>query len=480
VPRFALTAAFGAVLTVALVGCGSSALPAKHQTTPAAAAVVQTVTVASSQTTAATGTTATTATTATTGAPAAAGGTAVANFAAGLGVANLTRPFAADSPWNTPVTNATLAVNSTNLMHQATIRYGVVTTNNSLASNLSTLVTRQRPIHKPLFINTTIWTDPIIPSAGGPSVTLVCRQVNLPPPRNDCGDGWSLPSLPIETSAFPKPQYDGWLTVFNQATGFAYDFWRARYNAGNSTLTYQFVRRWDLNGPGFLPPNYVGARGSGLPLFAGEILPRELISGHINHALAISVPGPASRFYVQPASATDGNGAFQSLPEGARIRLNPSFNIAAAVGRLPGGTNLTAARAVMQALKTYGAVVVDRSAVPTLYALPNFNWTEPLRNRNGTLLSPDGRRPLPAAFQNARRYGTPLLSGDITQGIFLENFQVVALPRELQYPPLPNQSSTGGVGGIAPQSVLGSGTTAGTQASATGTQGSTNSGVALP
>jgi hypothetical protein len=410
----------------------------------------------------------------------AAGGTAAANFAAGLGVANLTRPFAADSPWNTPVTNAALAPNSSALMHQATIRYGVVTTNNLLANNLATLFTRARPIHKPLFINTAIWTDPIIPSAGGQSVTLICRQVNLPPPRNDCGDGWNLPSLPIESSSFPKPQYDGWLTVLNQATGSAYDFWRARYNAVSSTLTYQFVRRWDLNGAGFLAPNYVGARGSGLPLFAGELLPRELISGHINHALAISIPGPASRFYVQPASATDGNGAFGSLPEGARIRLNPNFDIAAALRKLPGATNLTAARAVMQALKTYGAIVVDRSAVPTLYALPNFDWSTPLRNRGGTLLSPDGRTPLPAAFQNARRYGTPLLSGDITQGIFLENFQVVALPRESQYPPLPNQSSVGGVGGVAPQTVVGGGTTAGAQPGSTGVQSSTNGGVALP
>jgi len=44
-------------------------------------------------------------------------------------------------------------------------------------------------------------------------------------------------------------------------------------------------------------------------------------NGQIDHALAISVPAPATRNYVPPASTTDGNGATGSLPEGARIRL---------------------------------------------------------------------------------------------------------------------------------------------------------------
>ncbi len=93
-------------------------------------------------------------------------------------------------------------------------------------------------------------------------------------------------------------------------------------------------------------------------IWTDQILPRDILRGHIDHALAISVPGPASRLYVQPASSTDGNGAVTSLPEGARIRLKPGFDIARALRLLPGGTNLTAARVIMQALKTYGASVV--------------------------------------------------------------------------------------------------------------------------
>src|SRR5581483_10305032 len=154
------------------------------------------------------------------GTTAAATGTtgALTSEEAGLSVANLPRPFSPDSPWSTAVTSAQISSDSQNLMRQAETRYGVVTLNggatgsSALASNLETLQTHTVRLNKPLFINTTIWTDPIIPSAGGENVTLVCRQINLPPPRNNCGDGWNLPSLPIEQSAFPKPQYDGWMT----------------------------------------------------------------------------------------------------------------------------------------------------------------------------------------------------------------------------------------------------------------------------
>ena len=105
--------------------------------------------------------------------------------------------------------------------------------------------------------------------------------------------------------------------------------WRAR-RVGD-VISYQFIKRWALNGPGYSAPATqdasaaVGARGSGLPLFAGVIQPNELRQGRIDHALAISVPGPAQRIFVQPASVTNGINVTTSLPEGARLRLKSSL-----------------------------------------------------------------------------------------------------------------------------------------------------------
>jgi hypothetical protein len=371
----------------------------------------------------------------------------------------LTRPFAADSPWNTQILQAPIAGNSGALVSAAEFRYGVVQKGTSLENiRLGT-----RRLDKPVYINTRIWTDPIVLSTGGNQVEAVCRQINLPPQQNLCGDGWEVPTLSVPSTGFPKPSYDGWLTVIDQNAGFAYDVWRARLTG--SVMTYQFMRRWDLGGPGFLAPAYVSARGSGVPLFAGEILPHDILSGRIDHALAISVPGPAAEFYVQPASATDGNGRFSSLPEGARLRLKANFNVGEALHRsctktlvtecLPGGVSTSSARAILTALRNYGAFVVDRGAVPTLYAVPNYDWAAPLRSTAGKLLSPDGVTVLPRSFQNARKYGTPLLNGAAVSMLKMDDFDVVQLPLLYEFPPPPLVHQAGGYNGVAPQGAPG-------------------------
>ncbi len=77
-----------------------------------------------------------------------------------------------------------------------------------------------------------------------------------------------MSSLQIPSDVDPLPQYDGWFTVLNRRQGVGYDLWRARRSRDGGTISYQFMRKWDLNGPGFLRPGVVSARGSGLPLFA--------------------------------------------------------------------------------------------------------------------------------------------------------------------------------------------------------------------
>ena len=214
-----------------------------------------------------------------------------------------------------------------------------------------------------IYINSTSWTPAIATDEGGVPTKLFCRQVLCGP----AAAGLSRAMIPPGIN--PDPRYDGWLTVIERGAGVAYDFWRARRQADGS-ISYQYVKRWNLNGPGFSRPssvnaqNAVAARGSGLPLFAGVILPGELRAGAIDHALAISIPDAAGADYVPPASTTDGAGPADSLPEGARIRLHAGVHL----GRLPGGESRGNANIVLTALRRYGAIVVDRSRVPTLYA----------------------------------------------------------------------------------------------------------------
>lgn len=422
-----------------------------------------------------------------------------------------TRPFSDASPWNTLASGLPTDARSAEMMRLANIRIAIIDRENGQLQEV------EETNREGLFINTRAWAPPIYTEQGGVTTALRCRQL-----LRACGD--PVEALSIPADARPDPRYDGWFTIYDSPNGVAYDFWRARRESDGS-ISYHFVRRWDLNDSGYLPPQRVSARGSGLPLFAGVITPQDLQRGRIEHALAISVPGAAQRRYVQPASRTDGNGRITSLPEGARIRLRnditaadllnpersrrarrnrdrtrgiddlfedqPQFDeldttsgdpseplnaprdpvtgerlrddedfqtelnyeqLEAALRpqrfRVSERTRRQVTEMIVEALKRYGAIVVDRSAVPTLYAQRNVDWRG-------------------------------ILTGGEVQGIQLSDFEVIQLGPVYNDPPfdstvavaLPGQQA--GVSGSQPQA--GGATTAPPAATTTTTAPSTTS-----
>jgi hypothetical protein len=293
--------------------------------------------------------------------------------------------FSATSPWNTSVTDATVDPRSAAMLKLASQRAEVVDRVGGAGYHLQV-----RTIKNGLYINTYRWTTPVV--SGGPPTKVWCRQ-------DQCGvDAVGLTSLPIPADVNPEPSYDGWFTVVVASRGVAYDLWRARRQADGS-ISYQYIKRWALKGSGYQPPDNVSARGSGLPLFAGLITLQDLRSAAIDHALAISLPGPAKGVYVQPASATDGIGRASSVPEGARLRLSPGVSL----GRLPAHDDRSVGELILRALQTYGAIVVDRSAVPTLYA--------------------------------QRDVTSSLIRGNELQNIHLSDFKVLTPGQTYTYPP---------------------------------------------
>jgi hypothetical protein len=358
------------------------------------------------------------------------------------------RPFNVSSPWNTTVTGLAVDPRSAGWLDKATRRRGVEET-------ASAVNVRSRTVQEGLFINTRKWTTPVVDEDGAVATRVICRQ--LPP---YCGDGARVSSLLIPPNKDPLPQYDGWFTVLNRRQGVAYDLWRARRGgeAGN-VISYQYMRKWDLNGPGYQAPNQVSARGSGLPLFAGLILPEEIRAGRIDHALAISLPGTAQRKYVQPASSTDGVGELNSLPEGARVRLKSSVRLRfddcppkmQPTSRcFTARTNRRAAQTIFTALRRYGAIVVDRSRVPTLYAELTDRWGTLLTDQNGRLLDSRGR-PLSRHVRSLRNQGTPLLRGSEVQQLHIEDFEVVRVAGSLLNFPDLQTTSTSSARGLAAQ-----------------------------
>lgn len=311
----------------------------------------------------------------------------------------LQRPFSATSPWNTQVVGQPVDPDSRGLIKRAQLRTVQVEQPNGDFRR------QERRITVGLTVNVTRWTVPVFSDnqPGAVERIAVCRQF-------DCGPD-AITSLTVPPDACPDPQYDGWMTALDTSAGIAYDLWRARCEMDGS-LSYHYVKTWELDGPGFQQPGGVSARGSGLPLFAGLITPEEIESGRIDHALAISVPGAAKRRYVQPASRTDGVGSLDSLPEGARIRLRSGAEKRLTKTFVRNGTQRAAAGTIIDALERYGAIVVDRSAAPTMYAQRNFDWT--------------GLLPL-----------------NLLQDIPLSRFEVVALDEILFDPPKAGEEQVG-------------------------------------
>ncbi|MFQ5617244.1 MAG: hypothetical protein ACE5GO_12400, partial [Anaerolineales bacterium] len=137
---------------------------------------------------------------------------------------------------------------------------------------------------------------------------------------------------------------------------------------------------FDVRGSGANPGTYYSARAHGTPLLAGMILPEDVESGAINHALALAIPGPRnlssdpsepdSSEYFYPASTTETD--FYStnqyaLIAGQRIRLKSTVvdedNDLVDESQLAPITQM-----FITALRTYGAYLVDNAAGFSFYA----------------------------------------------------------------------------------------------------------------
>lgn len=184
-------------------------------------------------------------------------------------------------------------------------------------------------------------------------------------------------------------EWNFWLCGTNQAqTGApgrdANDYWQPydisggvmRYTCESAGL-YRSLGSDDVPGVGGwidgqgLPsktPKAWGSRGAKVPYGLGLVRKWEIDAGVIDHAIAWAYHGPSPE-YVYPALNSDGANfggiVYDSvahdgdLPEGARIRLDPTFDL----GLLPAGTS----RIVGKALQDYGAICIDNAGFPKIY-----------------------------------------------------------------------------------------------------------------
>jgi hypothetical protein len=167
--------------------------------------------------------------------------------------------------------------------------------------------------------------------------------------------------VPIPVRARPAAGNDSQITIYQPSTNRLWEYWDLRYVQG------AWHARWggaidDVStSPGYYSAlswggalSVWGASATSLPLVAGTMTLAELRSGHIDHALAITIPYPRMGVVAWPAQRSDGTGSAAELPEGAHLRLDPRLNIAAM--HLPKIVEMMALAA-----QRYGIIVRDQS-----------------------------------------------------------------------------------------------------------------------
>jgi len=203
-------------------------------------------------------------------------------------------------------------------------------------------------------------------------------------------------AVPIPANARPSAGTDSQITIYQPSTNRLWEYWHFRREGGGWHARWGGAIDDVSNGPGYYTPlswsgalSVWGASGTSLPLVAGTMTLAELRSGHIDHALAITIPYPRAGVAAWPAQRSDGTGSAAELPEGAHLRLNPRLDIAAM--HLPKIVEMIALAA-----QRYGIIVRDQSHEdigffaedPTQYGAKPYTASDPyygvMRDANGT------------------------------------------------------------------------------------------------
>jgi hypothetical protein len=157
---------------------------------------------------------------------------------------------------------------------------------------------------------------------------------------------------------------DRHVIVYDASTCTDYELYAAYPKSGGS-WTAGSGAIYRLASDALRPAGWTSADAAGLPILPGLVTYAEVASGHINHAIRMTVPSSQAA-YIWPARHAASSSQDTSLPPmGLRMRLKASVDIS----HLP-----TQARIVAQAMKTYGLIVADNGSPWYISGAPDTHW----------------------------------------------------------------------------------------------------------
>jgi len=145
-----------------------------------------------------------------------------------------------------------------------------------------------------------------------------------------------------------------------------YETWDSHPNADGSWHAGSGAV-FDMRSNALRPAGWTSADAAGLAILPGLVRYDEVASGVIDHAIRVTVNATDAR-YIWPARHKTGSTSQPSRPPmGLRLRLKSSVNIS---------TYSPANQVILQALKTYGAIVADNGSSWYISGAPDSRWND--------------------------------------------------------------------------------------------------------
>ena len=249
-----------------------------------------------------------------------------------------------DNPWNQPIDRAKV-------------------------DTLSTMILRRIGNEKPLHPDFgTVYQG--VPN-GIPYVVVPGSQPKVPvtfryADESDPGPYPIPPDAPIEGG--PKGQGDRHVLVVDRDNGKLYELFNARPEQGGKAWSASSGAIFDLDTNRDRPAGWTSADAAGLPVFPGLVRYDEVVGlGAVKHAFRFTVE-KSRHAYISPARhfASKAND-IDLAPMGLRARLKANVEIR----QFP-----PQARAILQALKTYGMIMADNGGDWFLSGAPDPRWDD--------------------------------------------------------------------------------------------------------
>jgi hypothetical protein len=242
-----------------------------------------------------------------------------------------------------------------------------------------------------LYADSSFWNTPIDPRPSLDANSPAMVNASLTPYRslgqiND-DDAWGIPiayadpdshrydvgctlyncdppvSFRIPAYAAPNTGSDGHLAVYDPSDNTELDLWQGIHDPATDTWSASGRTASAADWGAACPEGSRcggGGTAAGFLEFGGVIRPEEILQGHIDHALAISMPYVRRDFIACPATnywasqTTQYQDDPNAVPLGAHVQLDPSIDVDARPWP-------PWEKVVARALQTYGAFVTDVS-----------------------------------------------------------------------------------------------------------------------